>query len=91
MGAPWGVRPPHVAANVPGMKTPSPFRPATLSRAARSLGLPAASLRVDADAGRIPSPLAPDLHRFELDVVRELLMERARHGIGSASRKGGER
>jgi hypothetical protein len=63
----------------------------TLARASRSLGLPTAWLRKEADAGRVPCLIAGDRYLFDLEIVREIVMERTRRGDGPPSRKEGER
>ena len=55
-----------------------PLRPTTLAQASRALGLPTAWLREEADAGRIPCLRAGERYLFDLDVVRSIIMERAR-------------
>jgi hypothetical protein len=69
----------------------NPPRPVTLARASRTLGLPAAWLRKEADAGRVPCLIAGDRYLFDLEIVREIVMERTRRGDGPPSRKEGER
>jgi len=73
------------------MSTIPPLRPVTLNQAARALGLPHDWLREEADAGRIPCLIAGDRYLFDLDLLREIVMERTRRGDGPPSRKEVER
>lgn len=50
----------------------------TLGELARQLRLPAAWLRREADAGRIPCLRAGKARMFDIDAVREALIERQR-------------
>jgi len=63
----------------------------TLAQASRALGLPADWLREEADAGRIPCLRAGERYLFDLDLLREIVMERTRRGDGPPSRKEVER
>ena len=69
----------------------TPHRPVTLFQASRSLGLPVAWLREEADAGRIPCLRAGERYLFDLDLLRELILDRVRRGDGPPSGKEGER
>jgi hypothetical protein len=69
------------------MRNSSSPRPVTLAQAARALGLPASWLRSEADAGRIPCLIAGDRYLFDLEVLRDLIMERTRRGDGPPTKK----
>jgi len=64
------------------MNTPSPQRPATLLQASRALGLPTDWLREEASAGRVPCLRAGDRYLFDLEQLRELILDRVRRGDG---------
>ncbi len=53
---------------------------------ARTIGVPVRWLRAEAEAGRIPSLKAENVHLFDPDVVINLLAERAREGVRSENR-----
>lgn len=53
-----------------------------IKNAAASLGLPAAWLKAEAEAGRVPSIVAGRRRLFDLDQVRRALNERAAEPAG---------
>jgi hypothetical protein len=57
--------------------TPAILLPLGLT--ARTLSVPPAWLRAEADAGRIPCLRAGKAYLFDVDLVERLLLERARH------------
>jgi hypothetical protein len=59
------------------MATTTPPAFVGAERAARSLGVPQAWLRAEAEAGRVPSIVAGRRRLFDLDQVRRALNERA--------------
>jgi hypothetical protein len=73
------------------MNTYPPPRPVTLHKAARSLGLPIDWLREEASAGRVPCLRAGDRYLFDLEQLRELILDRVRRGDGPPSGEEGGR
>jgi hypothetical protein len=55
-----------------------------LNETARTLHVPTAWLRAEADAGRIPHLRAGKAYLFDLDLVERLLLERARANPAAA-------
>ena len=58
------------------INAPAPLTPLTAT--ARLLHVPAAWLRSEADAGRVPHLRAGTAYLFDIDLVETLLIERAR-------------